>query len=702
MARDRRSTDGSPLRTALALLAWAACVVGLAARTSSAQDVPTFARDIAPLLYSHCATCHRPGEVGGFSLLAFADARPRAAALARAVRTRAMPPWKPDAIDGAALVGSRRLSDRDIDLFDRWVSAGAPEGDVSDLPPLPTFPEGWQLGTPDLVVSMAEPFFVSAGGGDILRNFVIPVPLTSARYVRGLEFRPDNPRVVHHANIRVDPTRSGRANDAADPEPGFDGRLSGGAEFPDGQFLGWTPGQLPPLLSDDTAWKLEAGSDLVVQLHMRPTERRERVQVRIGLFFTDQIPRRTPVMVRLGKQDIDIAAGARDYAVADTYRLPVRAKLIAIQPHAHYRAREVTASASLPDGTVRQLLHIRNWDFDWQDQYRYVTPIVLPEGSLLRMEYRYDNSATNPRNPDFPPRRVRWGQNSTDEMGDVWFQLVADDQEARQRLLADCGRKVLAEDAIGFETLLEAEPSNPRLHEAAAAIFLSLGQVPRGMDHLEIALRLDPRSVEAHYNLATALVWQGRTSEATAHFEEALKELPTHVGAHVGLGALLRSKGDFAGASAHLTRALELDPANAGAHANLGGLLMKAGSISAAIGEYRSALQANPTLLEPLTELAWTLATSPAASLRNAGEAVSFGERARSMTGGRDARALDALAAAYAAAGRYAEAVRTIDAALRLIPTGAEGAAEAKRLLQERRVSYAARQPYRDVTRVER
>ncbi len=696
MVREQRQRHGSRVALSGCLIALLVLHVATAA---SAQDAPTFSRDVAPVLFSHCATCHRPGEVGGFSLLTFADARPRAAAIARATRTRAMPPWKPDPIAGAELLGARRLSDPDIDLLDRWVAGGAPEGDPASLPPPPAFPDGWRLGTPDLIVSMPQPYDVAPGGADILRNFVLPLGLPSQRYVRGLEFRPENPRVVHHANIRVDRGGSGRAFDVADPSPGFDGRLSGGAEFPDGQFLGWTPGQLPPLLDGDTAWRLDAGSDLIVQLHMRPTSEREQVQVRIGLFFTDQVPRRTPVMVRLGRQDIDIGPGDASYRVEDSYRLPVSASLVAIQPHAHYRAREVTASALLPDGTVRNLLHIGNWDFDWQDQYRYATPITLPAGTVLRMAYRYDNSPANRRNPDYPPRRVRWGQNSIDEMGDVWFQLLTDDEGARRRLLADGGRKVLGEDAVGFETLLEGEPANPRLHEAAAAIFLTLGQVARGVEHLQAALRLDPRSAEAHYNLATALAWQGRVDEAATHFDTTLRIAPNHVGAHVNLGALLRGRGDRAGAVAHLRQALAVDPGNAAAHANLGGVLMQSGEVAAALREYRAALEASATLLEPLTELAWTLATSPSDPLRNASDAVAFGERARALTGGTDPRALDALAAAYASAGRYAEAVRTLDAALQLVPADAPGGADTLRLLRARRALYAGGRPYRDGTR---
>ena len=666
------------------------------------QERTTFTRHIAPILFAHCATCHRPGEVGGFSLLSFADARPRAAAIARAVRTRAMPPWQPDPIPGLAFVGDRHLTDADIRTVGQWAASGALEGNPSDLPVPPVFAEGWRLGEPDLVVTMAEPFVLPAGGPDLLRNFVIPLSLTRARFVRGLEFRPDNRTVVHHANIRVDPSRAGRALDAADSEPGFDGRLSGGAEFPDGQFLGWTPGQLPPLADGDTAWRLNANSDLVVQLHMRPGAERETVRVRIGLFFTDQAPQHTPVMVRLGRQNLDIPAGASDYRVEDSYRLPVNTQLLAIQPHAHYRAREVSASAVLPNGTVRQLLRIGRWDFDWQDQYRYVSPIALPAGTLLTMAYRFDNSQSNPRNPEFPPRRVRWGQNSSDEMGDVWFQLVAGNETDRRQLLADSGRKVLSEDAIGFETLLQVEPRSPRLHEAAAAIFLSLGQIERGVNHLDAALEIDPRSVEAHYNLATALTWQGRTGEAAAHLQAALDVLPTHVGAHVNLGAILRGRGDVTGATAHLRRALELEPGNAAAHTNLGGLLVQQGRVTDAVGEYRAALDTSASVLEALTELAWTLATSPSASIRKPGEAVRLGEQARDLTANRDVRALDALAAAYASAERYSDATRTLDAALTLIPGGTADAADTLRLLRDRRALYASRRPYRDPQRADR
>ena len=604
--------------------------------------------------------------------------------------------------DDAKMVPLVAMSDAEIDVIARWATSGAAEGDPAHLPPLPNLPDGWRLGTPDLEITMTEPYTLRPGGADVLRNFILPVPLTTRRWVRGLEFRTDNRRVVHHANIRIDSTGTSRQLDASDGEPGFDGRLNGGAEFPEGQFLGWTPGQLPPLLDRDSAWPLAPGGDLVVQLHMRPTERTEQVRIRIGFFFTDQAPRRTPVMVRLGRQDLDLAPGAADYRVRDSYRLPVPAQVLAIQPHAHYRAREVNASALLPDGTERMLLHIANWDFDWQDAYRLAHPLDLPAGSVLQITYRFDNSAGNPRNPDYPPRRVRWGQNSVDEMGDVWFQLVTPDAATRRRLVSDVGRKILTEDAVGFETLMSSDPLNARLHEAAAAILLALGDRDRGERHLEQALDIDPRSAEAHYNLATVLAWRGQTDAAIDHLQRALDLAPAHVGAHINLGVLLQNRGDAQAALAHLGRAVALAPNNPTAHVDLGAALMRTGSVTAALAEYRTAVNIKPDLAGALAELAWTLATSPSPGIRNPTEAVALARRADEAAGGTDLRVLDALAAAYASAGRFPEAQRTLAAARRLVPSGSPEAIETLKLLDSRQALYGARRPYIDNSREER
>ena len=384
-------------------------VAGVAAERRVAPPAAppvTFASDIAPILYAQCATCHRKDGPAPFSLITYADARRHAAQIAAATKRRYMPPWKPEPGFGD-FTGTRRLTDSQILAIERWVTGGLLEGSATDLPPAPTWTSGWQRGQPDLVVALPE-YTLKPDGRDVFRNFVVAIPGSAPRYVRGFEFRPGH-RAVHHANIRVDPTPASRRADEADPSPGYEGAILRSADYPDGHFLGWTPGQAPPLASPDLAWRLDPGDHLVVQLHMQPTGKSETIRPSIGLYFADAAPSRTPVILRLGRQNLDIPAGAGDYHVADSYVLPVDAEIRAIQPHAHYRARVVSASAALPDGTRRPLILIRNWDFNWQDQYRYAAPFWVPGGTRIEMEYVFDNSSANPRNPEHPPKRVQWG-----------------------------------------------------------------------------------------------------------------------------------------------------------------------------------------------------------------------------------------------------------------------------------------------------
>jgi tetratricopeptide (TPR) repeat protein len=656
----------------------------------------TFSHDVAPILFEHCATCHRRDEIGGFSLTTYQDVRPRATAIARATLSRVMPPWKPEPGYGD-FVGARRLTDRDIETIQRWVADGAVEGDPSQLPPAPRFTEGWQLGQPDLVITLPEPYTLAAGGPDVLRSFVIPIPVTTTRYVKGVEFRPGNNRVVHHANMRVDRTSSSRLLDQADPEPGFDGRILTGS-FPDGHFLGWTPGQLPPPAAD-TAWRLEPGSDLVVQLHLHPGGLAETVQPSIGLFFTDTLPNRVPMMLRLGRQNIDIPPGATEYVVKDSYALPVDVEVRAVQPHAHFRAKEIRGFATLPDGSKKSLIYIKDWDFNWQDVYRYAAPVALPKGSIVAMEYVYDNSSYNRRNPDSPPQRVRWGQNSADEMGDLWLQVLTRSNDERPELAADFGPKVIAEDAVGYETLLDVEPRNARLHDAAAAVYLSLGKIDKAVPHLTEALRINPDFAPAHYNLGTALARLNRLPEASNHFRRAAEIEPAFVAARVNLGAVLRLQNHLDEAAVELRQALQREPANAVAHTNLAGIFASQRKPHDAIAEYRLALQSNGDLLEPLAALAWILATSPDAGVRRPAEAVRLSRRAVELTGSQNVTTLDALAAAYAADGRFDQAIATEQRALELAEKA--GTRDVTTALRSRLELYRRHKPFRDSTRAE-
>jgi tetratricopeptide (TPR) repeat protein len=604
-----------------------------------------------------------------------------------ATKNRFMPPWKSEPGYGE-FVGQRHLTDAEIALIAKWVDDGALEGDARPLPPQ-TWTEGWQLGKPDLVVSLPAPYQLHAEGSDLSRVFVLPVGLDSTRYVKGLEFRPGNPKVVHHANIRVDRTRASRRLDGDDPAPGYDGLILRSAVFPDGYFLGWTPGQISPLLPDGMAWRLDPGTDLVVEIHMQPSGRPEAVEPSIGLYFGDAAPTRTPVMLRLGRQDIDIAAGDPRYVVTDSFVLPIDVDVQAVQPHAHHRAREVTGVATLPDGTTRWLINIKDWDFRWQHVYRLATPLRLPRGTTVAMRYTFDNSSANLRNPQQPPEHVRWGQFSRDEMGDLWIQVLTQ-TEADRQILTDAFRpKLVAEDIIGYESMIRRDPARASLHDDVAVLYLEMGKPADAARHFEASARLAPQSAAAHYNHATTLTMVGRLAEAIDEYRRSLAIRPEYAAAHNNLGDALLRTGSVSEAVRQFREAIRLDPAYAEAHFNLGSVLRSGDNLQEAVAQFRRAVELKPDLVPALTNLAWILATANSAAVRRPEDALRFAERAADLTRRRDASALDALAAACAAAGQFERAVRTAQAALELGP-GAELAAAIRR----RQELYRQNQPY--------
>ncbi|MGC4086201.1 MAG: hypothetical protein QM736_29780 [Vicinamibacterales bacterium] len=377
---------------------------------------PTFTRDVAPIVFEHCGQCHHPDGPAPFSLVSYDSARRRARLMAITTASRLMPPWKSEPGYGD-FVGQRFLSDAELLTLREWSEAGAPEGDPADLPQTPQWTKGWQLGTPDLVVQWPRPYEVRADGPDFSRTFVLRLPIASTRYVRGFELQPGGAAgLLHHANIRVDRTSASREMDEEDPLPGYEGLLRPSAVYPDGYFLGWTPGQAGPLLPDGQGWQLEPGTDVVVEMHFVPNGRVETIAPKIGLYFGAKPVGVPPVMLRLGRQNIDIPAGEASYSTTDAFTLPVDAQVVGLQPHAHYLARQIQAVATLPGGEQQTLLLIRDWDSRWQRVYRPESPSVFPKETTISMSVSFDNSASNPRNPFSPPRRVQWGQQSTEEM----------------------------------------------------------------------------------------------------------------------------------------------------------------------------------------------------------------------------------------------------------------------------------------------
>jgi tetratricopeptide (TPR) repeat protein len=630
--------------TRLCLLGFCVLAVGCQRAPNPDQRAPapqpahvvTFNRDIAPILFENCATCHRPiedqpGVKGGdvlcvagapFSLLDYESAHARAREIADATLTRAMPPWLPEAGHGDFL-NPRRLQDDQIALIQRWVEQGAPEGDAAQKPKPPAFPEGWQLGKPDVVLKSAESYTLQPGKGEVFRNFVIPVPRSSTRYVRAIEFRADNPKVLHHANVAVDPARVSRRIDRTDPGPGF-------STMPEDEVqnvFGWSPGKVPVLEPQDTAWALEEGSDLVVQLHMVPGMKAETVQPSIGLFLASTPPTRVPIVVKLESKTIDIPAGDANYAIEDSYVLPADVSVVSVYPHAHYLAREMRATATLPDGTEKPLIWIKQWDIRWQDQYRYKEPLQLPKGTTLRMRFTYDNSEANTRSPR-PARRVTWGQNSTDEMGALWVEVIPRRSEEAAVLAQDYDRRAIATDIASAEMQARNNPNDPAARNRLALKYVQAGRIQDAQARLNEALRLAPDDAEAHSNLGTVLQMQGRLAEAMPHLEtalqlkpgddrirfnlangltvagrpaEAMREYeraiainPENADAHFNLAMLLGPQNRLDEAIAHLQRVIELSPRNAEAHRNLSVAFGLQGKLDDAIAEARAAVRIDP------------------------------------------------------------------------------------------------------------
>jgi tetratricopeptide (TPR) repeat protein len=592
---------------------------GVPARAGRGASSVTFNHDIAPIVSRSCAPCHRPGEAGPFSLLTYADVRKRAAQIVRVTGSRYMPPWPPEPGYGDFL-GARRLQGEEVALLRRWVEAGAPEGSPGERPQAPRFTEGWQLGPPDLVLRAPEPYTVPAEGTDVFRNFVLPVPVTAPRYVRAMELRPGDKKVVHHANVLVDRTGSAREKDARDPGPGFAGmdvELESPSFEPDSHFLFWKPGTAAVAEPPDMAWRVEASTDLVLNLHLQPSGKPEVIQPVLGLYFTDAAPTRFPMLVQLEHDGaLDIAPGA-DFVVTDHYDLPVDVEVLGVYPHAHYLGRDVKGWATLPDGRRVWLIWIRDWDLNWQAVYRYREPIALPRGSRIEMRIEYDNSAANLRNPSNPPRRVRAGNRSIDEMGHLWLQLLprapADRlllQEALMRRRLEkypgdyVGHANLAsvleargrpEEALGeYRRALEARPRSALALNNLGALLQSMGRHAEAVKAYRAAVRADPSYANARYNLGNALVAQGAFAEAVPHFREAARLRPEDAGALTNLGGALLGAGRPDEAEAALERAVALDPRSLNARFNLARALLAHGRIREALRQLEEARRIDP------------------------------------------------------------------------------------------------------------
>ncbi len=685
----------------------------------------TFNRDIAPIVFRNCIVCHRPGESAPFSLLEYAQAKKRAGLIAAFTGARIMPPWLPERGSGEFL-GERGLSDEEITRIRLWVEQGAVEGDPGDLPALPEFTQGWQLGEPDMVVTIEEPFAVPARGADVFRNLVLPIPVSTPRWVKAVELRPGDPRVVHHAVMQVDRSRASRRRDEEDAEPGFPGMDMAGSEPPGGQLMGWTPGKVP-IVDERLAWRLQPGSDMVVQLHMLPSGKPAQVAPLVGLYFTDQRPREQATSLLMRNDNIDIPAGDENYVIEDSLTLPVAVEALGIYPHAHFLGKSIEAYATLPDGTRQWLIKIPKWDFNWQDDYRYRQPLQLPAGTRIDMRFVYDNTSANALNPQKPPRRVRFGNRSSDEMATLTIQVTTE-QAADKPLLREAlmrarleknpdnwfaryalssalkaqGRldEALAEVraalrllpghpqirynlantllALGrteaaienYQRVLAIEPDHPKANNNLAVAYQQTGDLARAVQHYRQQLTVTPMDARAHANLGAALLEQGRSQAADDAFGRALELDPDWVPALEGRGDAARARGRLEDAERSYQRALSIQPGAPGAHYGLGAMRLAEGAQAQATAHFRKAVQGENAYIGVLNDDAWRLATDPDPARRAPQQALVLATLANQLIGRQVPELLDTLAAAQAANGDFGQAAQTLERALALAAGG--------------------------------
>jgi hypothetical protein len=410
-------------------------------------EAPTYHRDVAPILQKHCQDCHRPGQVAPFALLTFDQARKRSSDIVSVTEDGLMPPWHASTSAGGPFRDVRVLSEIEKKTLAAWAAASCPSGDPKDAPPQKTWSSDWALGPPDLVLELPEAYPLSADGRDEHRVFVIPSGLAEGKWVRAVDFKPGNPRVVHHVLAAFDVTGRARTLDKADPLPGYKtfagyGTLPSGLPFlPSGGLSGWAPGKMPNELPLGVGRYVPSGADILLQVHYHKSGKDESDRSAIGLYFA-----RTPIDKQLrsgivmppraglfASPALRIPAGEARYEIKGSWTASYDAHLLSVIPHMHWLGKDFTLEAILPDGARRTLIKIEDWDFNWQGTYEFEQEVALPKGTRVEMAAHFDNSAKNPRNPSKPPLEVRWGEQTTDEMCIGFLQLTQDDERLKNR-----------------------------------------------------------------------------------------------------------------------------------------------------------------------------------------------------------------------------------------------------------------------------
>ena len=394
-----------------------------------AASPPTFTRDVAPILQRKCQECHRPGEIGPFSLLTYEQTRPWAKAIKAAVLERKMPPWFADPHFGK-FSNDRSLSRQEIDTLVDWVNAGAPRGDAGAMPPPATFVEGWGIPKPDIVFQLPEPYSIPATGTIEYLHWLIPTGFEADRWVQFAEARPGDRTRVHHIIAFVREPGSQWLKEIKPGIPFIPEKPKADAnadtsELPSDFLVGYAPGQPPERFEPGRAKLVKAGSDIILQVHYTTNGKPGTDRSKVGLVFAKEPPSLRAMTFSATNGQFKIPAGAANHQVEAEFTLGADANLHGLHPHMHARGKDFLYRVQYPDGTVQTLLSVPTYSFIWQLWYNLAEPLRLPKGTKILCTAHFDNSPRNPYNPD-PSKDVTWGDQSWDEMMIGFFNLVFD------------------------------------------------------------------------------------------------------------------------------------------------------------------------------------------------------------------------------------------------------------------------------------
>jgi hypothetical protein len=391
---------------------------------AAAAPVPTFSKDVAPILQHNCQGCHRPGEAAPMSLLTYQQARPWAKAMKEAVVLKKMPPWPADPQVGH-FRNDRSLSAKDRETLVAWADGGAPEGNPKDLPQPVAFVDGWNIGKPDRIIEMPKAFDVPASGTIEYQYVILPLNLTEDRWIQAGEARPGNRAVVHHVIAFIREPGSKWMRDKQPGEVFVPRNDKGDVQSFSGDILaGYAPGVPPVKLEPGTARLVKAGSDVVFQLHYTANGKATQDQTKVGIIFAKEPPKERILTMAAANTKFKIPPGDPNYQVNSELELAHDVKLMSLLPHMHVRGKDFEYRLIFPTGETQTILRVPRYDFGWQLSYDLPSEgMTLPKGTKIACTAHFDNSPNNPSNPD-PTKEVKWGDQSWEEMMIGFFDVA--------------------------------------------------------------------------------------------------------------------------------------------------------------------------------------------------------------------------------------------------------------------------------------